>query len=192
MPPTYAATMNRRGQRTRAALRIGIHRFGAVARLRAACGHGYHPPGQGRPLHVLPAYAGKEALLADSLEHPVHALSPVAGNATPAEQVALLEFSGRSAVSSRVFFEHAHPRTLGQGPRPDHRSAARAAWSTPARAGWGRRESLLSGRCRDASRADHAVADSPAPAKPERIAAMLAAYTEAALLQGERTLGQRR
>jgi hypothetical protein len=33
--------------------------------------------------------------------------------------------------------------------------------------------------------------DSPAPAKPERIAAMLAAYTQA-LLQGERTLAPRR
>jgi hypothetical protein len=33
--------------------------------------------------------------------------------------------------------------------------------------------------------------NSPAPAKPERIVAMLAAYTQA-LLQGERTLGPRR
>jgi len=192
MPPTYAAAMNRRGQRTRTALKSAF--------IDLVLSRGYAPLAVtdiirrarvGRSTFYL-HYAGKEALLADSLEHPCRGLAAyVAGNATPAEQVALLEHFRAQRRLNRVFFE---PPIRALWVRVLAQTIARQLARPGAlrRVPGGAGASLF---CRVVAEMQIALItqwlNSPAPAKPERIAAMLAAYTQA-LLQGERTLGPRR
>lgn len=192
MPPTYAATMNRRGQRTRAALKSAF--------IDLVLSRGYAPLAVrdiirrarvGRSTFYL-HYAGKEALLADSLEHPCRGLAAyVAGDAGPAEQVALLEHFRAQRRLNRVFFE---PPIRALWVRVLAQTIARQLGRPGARrrVPGGAGASLF---CRVVAEMQIALItqwlNSPAPAKPERIAAMLAAYTQA-LLQGERMLGPRR
>jgi len=192
MPPTYAATMNRRGQRTRAALKLAF--------IDLVLSRGYAPlavtdiirqAGVGRSTFYL-HYAGKEALLADSLKHPCAGLAAyVAGNARPAEQVAQLEHFRAQRRLNRVFFEPPiRALWVGVLARTIARQLARpgALRRVPGGAG----TSLF---CRVVAEMQIALItqwlNSPAPAKSEHIAAMLAAYTQA-LLQGERTVRSRR
>jgi AcrR family transcriptional regulator len=179
--------MNRRGQRTRAALKAAF--------IELVLSRGYEPlavtdvirrANVGRSTFYL-HYAGKQALLSDCLEHPCRGLAAyVAGEQKPAEQVALLEHFRAQRRLNRVFFEPPirmlWVKVLA---RTIERQLARpkAARTTPA----GAASSLF---CRIVAEMQIAVITqwlgSPAPAKAEVVAAMLAAYTEA-LLQGERT-----
>lgn len=191
MLPTYAAAMNRRSQRTRAVLKSAF--------IDLMLSRGYAPlavadvirrAGVGRSTFYL-HYAGKEALLADSLEHPCRGLAAyVAGNATPAKQVALLEHFRAQRSLNRVFFE---PPIRALWVRVLAQTIARQL----ARPGATRRVPSGTGAslfCRVVAEMQIALIaqwlNSPAPAKADRIAAMLAAYTNA-LLQCERTLGPR-
>lgn len=180
--------MNRRSQRTRAALKAAF--------IELVLSRGYQPltvtdiirrANVGRSTFYL-HYAGKEALLSDSLDYPCRGLAAyVARDPKAAEQVPLLEHFRAQRRVNRVFFEPPI-RTLWVKAlaRAIERQLARSkgAWRTPG----GARSSVF---CRIVAEMQISVIThwlgSPAPVKPEVIVAMLSAYTQA-LLQGERTL----
>jgi AcrR family transcriptional regulator len=179
--------MNRRSQRTRAALKSAF--------IELVLSRGYEPlavtdiirrASVGRSTFYL-HYTGKQALLSDSLEYPCRGLAAyVARESKPAEQLPLLEHFRAQRRLNRVFFEPPI-RTLWVKALAQtiERQLAQpgAARSAPG----GAPSSLF---CRVVAEMQIAVITqwlgSPAPAKPEVIAAMLSAYTQA-LLQGERT-----
>ena len=184
--------MNRRSQRTRAALKSAF--------IELVLSRGYEPLAVtdisrrakvGRSTFYL-HYAGKEALLSDSLEYPCRGLAAyVDRDPNLAEQVSLLEHFRAQRRLNRVFFEPPI-RTLWVKALAQtiERQLARPRAVRPAPGG-----AAASVFCRVVAEMQIAVIThwlgSPAPVKPEVIAAMLSAYTQA-LLQGERTLALRR
>ena len=184
--------MNRRSQRTRAALKsafielvlsrgyAGVSVTDIIRRARVGRSTFY--------LH----YTGKEALLRDGLEHPCRGLAAyVARDLKPAEQVPLLEHFREQRRVNRVFFEPPI-RTLWVkvlARAIEQRLAGqKAAWRCA-----GRQESGFF--CRIVAEMQISVVtqwlNSPAPVKAETVAAMLSSYTQA-LLHGERALGSQR
>jgi AcrR family transcriptional regulator len=184
--------MNRRSQRTRAALKAAFREL--------VLSRGYQPvtvtdiirrANVGRSTFYL-HYAGKEALLSDSLDYPCRGLAAyVAADPIAAEQVPLLEHFRAQRRLNRVFFEPPI-RTLWIKAlaRAIERQLARPKGA--GRAPGGARSSVF---CRIVAEMQISVITqwlgSPAPVKPEVIVAMLSAYTQA-LLQGERTLALKR
>jgi AcrR family transcriptional regulator len=184
--------MNRRSQRTRAALKAAF--------IELVLSRGYELVAVtdiirrariGRSTFYL-HYGGKEALLGDSLEYPCRGLAAyVARDPKPAEQVSLLEHFRAQRRLNRVFFEPPI-RTLWVKALAQaiERQLARPRALRPAPGG--ATSSLF---CRTVAEMQISLIthwlESPAPVKPEVIAAMLSAYTQA-LLQGERTLALQR
>jgi AcrR family transcriptional regulator len=184
--------MNRRSQRTRAALKAAF--------IELVLSRGYEPIAVtdiirrariGRSTFYL-HYASKEALLSEGLEYPCRGLAAyVTGEPKPVEQVALLEHFRAQRRVNRVFFEPPirtlWVKVLAQA---IGREIARSGAVRPAP---GRAPSSVF--CRIVAEMQIAVITqwlgSPAPVKPEVIVAMLSAYTQA-LLQGERTRALKR
>lgn len=179
--------MNRRSQRTRAALKAAF--------IELVLSRGYQPvtvtdiirrANVGRSTFYL-HYAGKEALLSDGLDYPCRGLAAYAArDPKAAEQVPLLEHFRAQWRLNRVFFEPPI-RTLWVKAlaRAIERQLARP--KDAGRAPGGASSGVF---CRIVAEMQISVIThwlgSPAPIKPEVIAAMLSAYTQA-LLQGERT-----
>jgi len=179
--------MNRRSQRTRATLKSAF--------IELVLSRGYEPiavsdiarrANVGRSTFYL-HYTGKEALLGESLEYPCRGLAAyVRRELNPAEQVSLLEHFRAQRRLNRVFFEPPirtlWVKVLAQA---IEQQLARSKAVRPAPRGSASR--LF---CRIVAEMQISVITqwlgSPAPVKPEVLAAMLSAYTQA-LLQGERT-----
>ncbi|MDE2136827.1 MAG: TetR family transcriptional regulator [Gammaproteobacteria bacterium] len=179
--------MNRRSQRTRAALKSAF--------IELVLSRGYEPIAVtdiirrakvGRSTFYL-HYTGKEALLTEGLDYPCRGLAACAAREPePGQQVALLEHFRAQRRLNRVFFEppirtlwaRVLARAIGrQLARP--RGAGGAPGGAPSR--------LL---CLAIAEMQIALIthwlDSPVPAKAEIIAALLFTYTQA-LVQSERT-----
>ena len=179
--------MDRRSQRTRAALKSAF--------IDLVLSRGYEPiavsditrrANVGRSTFYL-HYTGKEALLGESLEYPCRGLAAyVRRDLNAAEQVPLLEHFRAQRRLNRVFFEPPvrtlWVKVLAQAIE-QQLAGCKAVRPVPRGAG-----SRLF--CRIVAEMQISVITqwlgSPAPVKPEVLAAMLLAYTQA-LLQGERT-----
>lgn len=178
--------MNRRSQRTRAALKAAF--------IELVLSRGYESiavtdiirrAGVGRSTFYL-HYRGKEAVLGESLDYPCRGLAAYAArDLKHVEQVALLEHFRSQRRLNRVFFEPPI-RTLWVKAlaRTIERQIARPRGT--GRAPGGATSGVF---CRVVADMQIGVIthwlEGPAAVKPEVIVAMLSAYTQA-LLQGER------